>query len=70
MMCEQRVSVNVRARTYVERDLDSPDFSCHQGLREVDLGVPQLGEEREAQLACSVLLQDFLENGSQDKSTI
>ena len=46
--------------TYVESNLNTPHFSSHQRFGEVDFGVPQLRQEREAELARCVLLQDFL----------
>ena len=50
----------MRWNTYVECNLDSAHFSRHERLGEVHLGVPQLCQERQPQLARGILLEDFL----------
>ena len=58
--------------THIECDLDTAHFSGHERLGEVDLRIPELRQEREAELTRSVLLQNFLHDrhsrGTKSKS--
>ena len=46
---------------HAESRFDVSDLSRHQGLREIDLSIPELGQECQAELAGGVLLQNFLQ---------